>query len=68
MRLSAQRLPAARAPDRGEALQRLLGALYGDDHLNDAAACTVAEAPARGAVGRSRGGACRAMIPRGGAA
>jgi hypothetical protein len=65
MRLLAHRLQAARGPDRGGALKRLWGAVYGAKYLNDCACCDVAEAPARGAVGRSRGGACRALIPRG---
>ncbi len=56
MRLFANRLPAARGPDRGGALQRLWSALYGADYCDDCAGCTVAKAPARGAVGRSRGG------------
>ena len=56
MRLFAHRLTAARWPDRGGALQRLWSVLYGADYSNDCACCTVAEAPARGAVGRSRGG------------
>jgi hypothetical protein len=54
--LSAHRLTAARGPDRGGALHRLWGALYGADYSNDCAGCSVAKAPARGAVGRSRGG------------
>lgn len=65
MHLSAHRRVAARGPDRGGALQRLWGAVYGAKYLNGCADCDVAEAPARGAVGRSRGGACSALIPRG---
>ena len=63
--VSAYRRGAARGPDRGGALQRLWSALYGADYSKDGAGCTVAEAPARGAVGRSRGGACGTLIPRG---
>jgi hypothetical protein len=56
MRYSAPCWPAARGPDRGGALQRLFGALYGEGYLNGCSNCTVAKAPARGAVERSRGG------------
>jgi hypothetical protein len=56
MRRSAHRLQAARGPDRGGALLGLWGALYGAKYLNGCACRSVAEAPARGAVGRSRGG------------
>jgi len=70
---SAHRLTAARAPDRGGALQRMFGAVYGCQiHRTMARDCNVAKAPARHAggvptingappvrraVGRSRGGA-----------
>lgn len=56
MRFFAQRLPAARGPDRGGAQRRSCGALYGEEYLNACAWRDVAEAPARGAVGRSRVG------------
>jgi hypothetical protein len=65
MRLSAHRLQAARGPDRGGALPGLWGALYGADYCYGHAGCDVAKAPAQGAVGRSRGGACGTLIPRG---
>ncbi|MET4129513.1 hypothetical protein ACSSV6_002653 [Roseovarius sp. MBR-38] len=80
MRPFAHRQPAARGPDRGGALLGLWGAVYGAKYLNDCEDCTGAEAPARHAggvpiksgaplvrraVGRSRGGACRALSPRG---
>ena len=55
-RLSAQRLPAAREPDRGWALCGLCGALYGAGYCDLCSICGVAKAPARGAVGLSRGG------------
>jgi hypothetical protein len=64
---SAHRLQAARGPDRGGALQRVFGVLYGEVYCDAFSGCDVAKAPARGAAGRSRGGACRALIPRGGA-
>lgn len=56
IRLSEHRLTAARGPDHEGALQRLFGALYGEVYLNGHAGCDVAKAPARGAVGCSRGG------------
>lgn len=56
-RPSAHRLTAARGPDRGGALIGLWGALYGAKYCDGCANFTVAKAPARGAVGRSRGGA-----------
>jgi len=62
---------AARGPDRGGALQRLWGAIYGSDYCDDCSGGNVVKAPARHAggvpvmggappvrraVGRSRGG------------
>lgn len=67
MRLSAYRRGAARGPDRGGTLLVLWGALYVAAYCDGYSGCDVAEAPARGAVRRSRGGACRALMPRGGA-
>ena len=83
MRLPAHHLQAARCPTAGGALRRLWGAVYGAKYLNDCEDCGVAKAPARHAggvptihgappvrraVGRSRGGACGTLIPRGGIA
>ena len=68
MRYSAPCWPAARGPDRGGALQRLFGALYGEGYLNGCSNCTVEKRPP-GGRSSARAAACKhALAPRGGIA
>src|SRR6056297_477389 len=61
---SARRLWSRAAPDRGWALNRLWSSLYRAKYFNDCAGLVVAQAPARGAVGRCAAARKRASIPR----